>query len=168
MASINVVGDYIKSGLTQGELKGTVEAVFDILSSSLSSRAQQREVEGPLKNSLGGKGFLRSPFRGVGRNDKDINIAFVDAEDIRKKNSEYRKIDKPTDVLSFDYEDEGDILLCIELIDQMKGTLEDLSEAVQKTLIHGTLHLFGYDHENDKDHAIMEKIANQVFEGLSK
>lgn len=132
MASINVVGDYIKSGLTRKELKGTVEAVFDVLDKA-----------------------------------KDVNVAFVDAEAIQKENSKYRNIDKSTDVLSFDYEDEGDILLCIEMIDKYKED-ESLKKATTKTLIHGALHLFGYDHENDKDHAIMEKMANKVFEGLSK
>lgn len=140
MANINVVGDFIKSGLTQKELKDVVEAVFFV-----------------VKNSkLKIKNF-----------DKVINIAFVEAEYIQKRNLEYRKIDRPTDVLSFDYGDEGDILLCIEMIDKYKDS-DNLKESVIKTLIHGLLHLFGYDHEKDKDHAIMEKVANKVFEGLSK
>lgn len=132
MANINVVGDFIKSGLTQKELKGVVEAVFDVLDK-----------------------------------EKGVNVAFVASTDIQKKNLEYRKIDKPTDVLSFDYEDEGDVLLCVDIINEYKET-DSLRDAVTKTLIHGALHLFEYDHENEKDHAIMEKIANKVFERLSK
>lgn len=131
MASIGVVGDYKKSGLTSKELQNIVKAVFDVL----------------------------------GR-QKNINIAFVDAEEIRVQNLEYRKMDKPTDVLSFDYEDEGDILLCIDKIDEYKDE-DSLRDSVTKTLIHGALHLFGYDHENDKDHAIMDEISNKVFRRLS-
>ncbi|MEK7447832.1 MAG: rRNA maturation RNase YbeY [Patescibacteria group bacterium] len=164
MANINVVGDFKKSGLTQKELKSTVEAVFDVLDPSPSSRA---EAEGFLKNKSEGKRFLHSPPSGVGRNDKIINIAFVEAKDIQKKNLEYRKVDKPTDVLSFDYGDEGDILLCLDVIDKYKEG-DTLKDSIIKTLIHGSLHLFGYDHEKDKDHAIMEKIANKAFERLSK
>ncbi|MDO8507952.1 MAG: rRNA maturation RNase YbeY [bacterium] len=127
MASINVVGDFFKSGLTEAEIESAVEAVFDVLGKS-----------------------------------KGINVAFVEAENIQKENLKYRHIDKPTDVLSFDYEDEGDILLCLEIIDKYKEG-ESLKEATTKTLIHGALHLFGHDHENDKDHAIMEKMAKEIF-----
>lgn len=170
MANINVVGDFKKSGLKKRDITETVEAVFVILGSPLSSRA---EVKGSLKNKPEGKGFLHSPLGGVGRNDsctiskcgagKVINIAFVEAEDIQKKNLEYRKINRPTDVLSFNYEDEGDILLCLDLILEMKETSEKLSEAVQKTIIHGVLHLFGYDHEKSKDRAIMENMEEKIF-----
>jgi probable rRNA maturation factor len=138
MANINVVGVFKKSGLTQKDLKNVVETVFFI-----------------VKNA---KLATR----------KNINIAFVEAGDIQKKNLEYRKIDKPTDVLSFDYGDEGDILLCLDLIREMKETSEELSEAVQKTIAHGTLHLFGYDHENEKDRAIMEKMENKVWGKIVK
>ncbi len=99
---------------------------------------------------------------------KKINIAFVDAREIQKQNLKYRKIDKPTDVLSFDYEDEGDILLHIDLIDEFKETSEKLSDAILKTLIHGSLHLFGYDHENKKDYDIMKKTEDKVWEEISK
>lgn len=132
MASINVVGVYKKSGLTQKQLKGIVEAVFDVLGKS-----------------------------------KGVNIAFVDKNDIQKENLKYRKIDGPTDVLSFDYADEGDILLCTDMIDKYREN-EDLNDAITKTLVHGVLHLFGYDHEKDKERAIMEKMENKIFERLPK
>ena len=140
MASINVVGDFQKSGLTKKQLEEAIEAVFFELKSK----------------NLKVKSF-----------DKVINIAFVDPEDIQKKNLEYRKIDKPTDVLSFDYGDEGDILLCIDIIDSYREA-DSLKDSVIKTIIHGVLHLFGKTHENEKEHAIMEKIANKIFEGLYK
>jgi probable rRNA maturation factor len=74
-------------------------------------------------------------------------VEFVEAERIQTLNSEYRSIDKPTDVLSFGVDEDGDsagprelgdIVICPE-------HTSDLREAV----VHGTLHLTGMDHEVD-------------------
>jgi probable rRNA maturation factor len=74
-------------------------------------------------------------------------VEFVDAERIQALNREYRSIDKPTDVLSFGVDEDGDpagprelgdIVICPE-------HTSDLREAV----VHGTLHLTGMDHEVD-------------------
>jgi probable rRNA maturation factor len=71
----------------------------------------------------------------------------VDSERIRRLNREYRGRDEPTDVLSFPVDEAapaagprelGDVIICPE-------HTEDLTEAV----VHGVLHLCGYDHETD-------------------
>ena len=76
-----------------------------------------------------------------------VAVDFVDEERIRDLNREHRRIDEPTDVLSFGIDEDGppmgprelgDIVICPE-------HTEDLREAV----IHGTLHLVGMDHETD-------------------
>ncbi len=139
MANINIVGNFNKSGLTKKQLKEAVEAVF----------FEVRNKKLKVKN-----------------HDKTINIVFVSAEDIQKKNLEYRKKDEPTDVLSFDYGDEGDILLCTELIDKYREG-DSLKGSIIKTLIHGALHLFGYTHENKKDRDIMEEAEEKIFIQLS-
>lgn len=98
------------------------------------------------------------------KKEKIVNIGFVSGDEIRIRNKEYRKKDEPTDVLSFDYGSEGDILLYIGKIDEYKE--EDLPLAVKKTIIHGALHLFGYDHEKEEKSAIMEKIASKAIRRL--
>jgi probable rRNA maturation factor len=74
-------------------------------------------------------------------------VEFVDAERIHELNRNFRKIDEPTDVLSFGVDEDGDsagprelgdIVICPE-------HTSDLREAV----VHGTLHLTGMDHEVD-------------------
>jgi probable rRNA maturation factor len=74
-------------------------------------------------------------------------VEFVDAERIHELNRSYRDIDRPTDVLSFGVDEDGDsagprelgdIVICPE-------QTSDLREAV----VHGTLHLTGMDHEVD-------------------
>jgi probable rRNA maturation factor len=83
----------------------------------------------------------------AGIEDGHVAIEFVDTERIRELNREHRKLDEPTDVLSFAVDGDGtsagprelgDIVICPE-------HTADLREAV----IHGALHLTGMDHETD-------------------
>ena len=76
-----------------------------------------------------------------------LAIEFVDEERIRELNREYRRIDRPTDVLSFPIDgadavagprELGDIVIC-------PAHTSDIREAV----IHGALHLTGMDHDTD-------------------
>jgi len=77
-----------------------------------------------------------------------VAVEFVDEERIRLLNDEYRRLDEPTDVLSFGVDEDGasagprelgDIVIC-------PTRTEDLREAV----VHGALHLSGMDHETDE------------------
>ena len=83
----------------------------------------------------------------AGIDDGHMAVEFVDAELIHELNRSFRNIDKPTDVLSFGVDEDGDsagprelgdIVICPE-------HTSDLREAV----VHGTLHLTGMDHEVD-------------------
>jgi probable rRNA maturation factor len=80
--------------------------------------------------------------------DGHIAIEFVDEERIRELNRDHRRIDAPTDVLSFGVDENGasagprelgDIVIC-------PAHTEDLREAI----VHGALHLSGMDHEADE------------------
>jgi probable rRNA maturation factor len=85
----------------------------------------------------------------VGVQDGHLAISFVGEDEIRELNREHRALDKPTDVLSFPVDgvgpevvgprELGDVVICPE-------HTEDVTEAV----VHGVLHLCGYDHETDK------------------
>ena len=79
--------------------------------------------------------------------DGHMAVEFVDEERIRELNRDYRRIDEPTDVLSFGVDEDrasagprelGDIVIC-------PAHTEDLREAI----VHGALHLSGMDHETD-------------------
>jgi probable rRNA maturation factor len=84
----------------------------------------------------------------VGVGDGHVAISFVDADQIRGLNREHRAKDAPTDVLSFPVDgagtvndgprELGDVVICRE-------HTSDVTEAV----VHGVLHLCGYDHETD-------------------
>jgi probable rRNA maturation factor len=83
----------------------------------------------------------------AGIEEGHMAVEFVDAERIQTLNREYRSIDKPTDVLSFGVDEDGDAAGPRELGDIVicPEHTSDLREAV----VHGTLHLTGMDHEVD-------------------
>jgi probable rRNA maturation factor len=91
--------------------------------------------------------------------DKELSITFVNDETIRELNNQYRNKNKPTDVLSFSlHEGEfgninhdilGDIVISVDTAaaDALKNGLS-LEEEMNFLIIHGLLHLLGYEHEN--------------------
>lgn len=103
----------------------------------------------------------------IGREDVTLTITFIRDRAMRILNRDYRKIDKPTDVLSFayheaseDFGDEfisdeserhlGDVVISVETAERYAAELGltfDLE--IEHLIIHGTLHLAGYDHETD-------------------
>jgi probable rRNA maturation factor len=94
--------------------------------------------------------------------DGHLAVQLVDADEIRALNREHRNIDRPTDVLSFPVDEGGpsagprelgDVVICPE-------HTEDLLEAV----VHGVLHLCGYDHERDDGQ--MLEVQRRVLEEL--
>ncbi|WP_024790380.1 rRNA maturation RNase YbeY [Lebetimonas sp. JH292] len=87
--------------------------------------------------------------------DKDIELILTDNNEIKALNKEYRKLDKPTDVLSFPLENIPGIPLgsIVISIDKAKeGSVNfghSVDEEITLLFIHGLLHLLGYDHEID-------------------
>ena len=89
----------------------------------------------------------------IGR-DGSATIAFVSDRKSRELNRTFRGIDKPTDVLSFpsgnDGRDLGDIAVSIQKATvQAKQNGLSLEREVAQLILHGLLHLCGYDHETD-------------------
>jgi probable rRNA maturation factor len=87
---------------------------------------------------------------------QDVEIILTDNETIQNYNREYRNIDKPTDVLSFPienisgHEPAGTIVISLEYAKNTIGSFgHSLEQESALLLIHGLLHLQGYDHEVD-------------------
>jgi probable rRNA maturation factor len=87
-----------------------------------------------------------------------VDVAFVGRERIRRLNAVYRGRDYPTDVLSFSYSGEseeglpwlGEIVVAPEIaLTNAFRWRSSPDREVRKLLVHGTLHLLGYDHETD-------------------
>jgi len=87
--------------------------------------------------------------------DKEIELIITSNEEIQDINKEYRNIDKPTDVLSFPYEDMpmsplGSIVISSEYVESKAEELNhNTSDELALLFIHGLLHLIGFDHEVD-------------------
>ncbi|HKR22715.1 MAG TPA: rRNA maturation RNase YbeY [Pyrinomonadaceae bacterium] len=88
-----------------------------------------------------------------GKQGSSATIAFVSDTNIRKLNQQFRNIDKPTDVLSFPANEEdnlGDIAISVQTAAaQAKENGLTFEGETAQLILHGLLHLSGYDHETD-------------------
>jgi probable rRNA maturation factor len=98
----------------------------------------------------------------AGVEDGHLAIEFVGPDRIHELNREHRGVDRPTDVLAFPVDEGGAAVGPRELGDVVISPehTEDLTEAV----VHGVLHLCGYDHESDAGE--MLALQRRVLEGL--
>ena len=104
-------------------------------------------------------------------NAHSLTVAFVDLSEMKRINREFRKKNKPTDILSFEAlepESFGELVLCPQVLkSQAKEHQLSYREEVGYMLIHGILHLLGYDHENLPHEAeVMFALQDRIFERL--
>ncbi len=106
------------------------------------------------------------------KTNRDLTIVFVSAAKIKKLNSQYRGKNKPTDILSFDSIEPsslGELVLCLPIL--KKQALEHkltVQREIGYMVLHGILHLLGYDHEkSQKEARQMFSLQDQIFEKLS-
>ena len=117
-------------------------------------------------------------------NDVEVSVTFTDDEGIRELNNKFRKMDKPTDVLSFplfDYNGEseepafdelannlGDIVISLErAMAQANEFGHSFEREVAFLTAHSMLHLLGYDHEtSEEDEADMRRRQSEIMERL--
>lgn len=101
-------------------------------------------------------------------------LVFVSSSKIKKLNSQFRKKNYPTDILSFDSADPeslGELVLCMDVLKkQAKEHHLSLQRELCYMLVHGVLHLLGYDHEKDDREAqsmyrLQDRIYNSYFKG---
>lgn len=107
----------------------------------------------------------------------EVNYAFVRKGVIRRLNRKFRQVDKVTDVLSFpdgDLNPEtgkkfmGDVLICKAVARKQARALgHSLAREITFLQVHGTLHLFGYDHLEPDDEAKMLGRQREIMALLS-
>ncbi|KGF57912.1 rRNA maturation RNase YbeY [Acinetobacter baumannii] len=149
------------------------------ISLSLQQDFQSPELE--LKRAQLKK-IIETTLRHAGyKEDCEIGIACVDLEESHQLNLQYREKDKPTNVLSFpsDIPEEvlpmldalplGDLVICIPVV--LQEALEQKKTAQNHfahLLVHGVLHLLGYDHEtSDEDAEEMEGLEIEILAKLN-
>ena len=111
--------------------------------------------------------------------DKEISILLMSDDDIRQLNKKFRDYDKPTDVLSFPQNSDEDPPVAGEIIlgdiaislDKAKTQAKEhglkLKEEIVLLLIHGILHLLGYDHEiSEQEEIKMRNKTRELFKEI--
>lgn len=101
----------------------------------------------------------------------EVSLVFVSVQEIQRLNREFRGKDKPTDVLSFAPTDEGslgELVFSLQII-RAQATEHALSyqDELGYMVLHGVLHLLGYDHETSRtEEQRMFKLQDRVFDNL--
>ncbi len=122
--------------------------------------------------------MMESVLKSRGCAGREVSVVFVDDETIQTINKKYMNRDKPTNVLSFSYDDEdseypvfdnpllGEIVISTQTCARnAKGAGMKPVEEVLFCLAHGLAHLLGYDHENvdAKKAREMEKVERELY-----
>lgn len=107
--------------------------------------------------------------------DSEVTIRVVDIEESHQLNHTYRGMDKPTNVLSFPFDAPpevelpllGDLIICRQVVEKEAEEQNKILFAHwAHMVVHGGLHLLGYDHINDVDAEEMESLETEIMQAL--
>ena len=107
--------------------------------------------------------------------DTELSVRIVDEPEGKLLNETYRGTSGATNVLSFPFENQtpeplpliGDIVVCAPIVErEAQQQNKDLNAHWAHMIIHGVLHLLGYDHQNDCEAAVMEGLETEIMQKL--
>jgi probable rRNA maturation factor len=97
----------------------------------------------------------------------NVNLVFCENDYVRNLNKQFRKLDKVTDVLSFVYDDEdilGEIYIASALAQKQAPRWKNsFYDELRRLVVHGALHLSGYDHMIAKDRNLMRSMEDKYL-----
>ena len=108
----------------------------------------------------------------------ELNLIFVDSQNIQQLNKTYLGKGEPTDVLAFPIDSFdvsttdtplllGDVIICPEkAMENAKAQNKTLEEEIALLVLHGVLHILGYDHAEPNEKAVMKKREKQLLSEL--
>lgn len=108
-----------------------------------------------------------------------LETTLCDPKKIHALNLRFRKVDRPTDVLSFAYEEEekevknaprilGEIFICVEKAKEQALLYQhSFMREISFLFVHGLLHLLGYDHQNKEEEKVMFDLQDKILDPLS-
>ena len=110
----------------------------------LISNRQERPVD-----EEGLRALARDTLRGEGIERAELSVSFVEQDEIAGLHERFMDESGPTDVLSFPLDDidEDGVALCVA--EAARNNLSDPEAELRLLIVHGILHLLGYDHEDD-------------------
>jgi probable rRNA maturation factor len=119
--------------------------------------------------------ILQEVLEDFNKGKSELLIRFVDKMEIQQLNKNYRHQNKTTNVLSFPSDlpieiDEailGDVVICIDIvIEQAKTQNKSFNNHLLHMAIHGTLHLLGFNHIEDKEAVEMENLEIKILQKM--
>lgn len=134
---------------------------------------EQATIEHWIKKTLSAEAeFTKSALN----DEYELTVRIVDKDEIKNLNNTYRHKDKSTNVLSFPFDSPpevelpllGDLIICHDVVleeaeEQQKAIFEHWAHMI----VHGVLHLKGYDHIEDSEAQIMEALEIQILKQLN-
>jgi probable rRNA maturation factor len=103
----------------------------------------------------------------------ELSLSFINDRRMRELNRGWRKIDRATDVLSFpqdegpDYRILGDIVISLDTAERHSVRYGcTLHDELKKLIVHGVLHLLGYDHKKKKEKEIMREMEARLLSAI--
>jgi probable rRNA maturation factor len=143
--------------------KSATVATIDIIVASAAWTKNLRGIKAVCR---------RAALAALGKHSNPIELSILLTTDgaMRKLNALYRGKDKPTNVLSFPADESvmlGDIAIAYGVTArEAKAENKTLTAHVSHLVVHGVLHLLGYDHENEKDAVTMERRERKILADL--
>lgn len=145
----------------------------------LLTLAVQKAVDGADKVHLPKRHSIRRWAQAALRHDVEVTVRLVGEAEGRELNREFRGKDYATNVLTFVYGDTlpgvadagaplaGDLVLCVPVVVREAAEQGKPLEAhFAHLVVHGMLHLQGYDHENEADAQVMETLETDILRAL--
>ncbi len=111
-----------------------------------------------------------------GETRHELTVRFVDADESQALNRDYRGKDRPTNVLSFPFENPpglalpllGDLVICHHVVaEEAQAQGKRLPHHYAHMVVHGTLHLLGHDHLEESEAEAMEQLEREILAGFA-
>jgi len=149
----------------------TAAVTIDVqIASSVESIPDEKSIHSWIEEAISGSGSR-------GESSREISVRVVDEEEGRTLNNQFRQQDKATNVLSFPAvgasesglppelsQSLGDIVICGPVVEREAAEQhKEVASHWAHLLVHGTLHLLGFDHETDADAGAMEKLETKIL-----
>lgn len=155
---------------TRGRSTSSADAAIEVLN-------RQRLVEIDKNHTAE---LVHTVLKSIDREEATLTVTFIRDRLMRRLNRDYRGLDKPTDVLSFAYHESadefaaaeaeqylGDVVISVETATRYAQELGlTFERELEHLVIHGTLHLAGYDHETDNGE--MNRLERKLRKQLLK
>ena len=142
-----------------------------MIQTDIQQASQQKDV--PLASDL--KTWVVSALRRVGTREAELTLRLVDREEMQSLNSQFRRQDKVTNVLSFPCEIPavvassllGDVVICAPVVnDEARKYHLPAKARWAHLVVHGVLHLCGFDHINVTSASKMENLESEILHEL--